>query len=148
MMELTNPGLLWLSMGVLLFVMEMAVPGFILFFFGVAAWITALACYLFPVTLDIQLAIFLGASLISLFGLRGIVKKVFTGDAVDSVEDSIMADGGEKCEVTVSIIPPAEGQVKFSGTFWRAEANEQIDAGEVVEIVKQDGLLISVQKIS
>ncbi len=148
MMELTNPGLLWLSMGVLLFVMEMVVPGFILFFFGVAAWITALACYLLPVTLDIQLAIFLGASLVSIFGLRSFVKKVFMGDTVDSIQNSIMADGGEKCEVTTSIIPPAEGQVKFSGTFWRAEANEQIDVGEVVEIVKQDGLLISVKKIS
>ncbi len=148
MMELTNPGLLWLTMGGLLFVMEMAVPGFILFFFGVAAWITALACYLFPLTLNVQLGIFLVASLISLFGLRTIVRKVFMGTAIDESSDSIMADGGEKCEVTIAIIPPAEGQIKFAGTVWRAEAGEQIAAGEIVEIVKQDGLLISVKKIS
>ena len=42
----------------------------------------------------------------------------------------------------------AEGQVKFSGTFWRAEANEEIEEGEVVEIVEQNNLLITVKKSS
>ena len=58
-----------------------------------------------------------------------------------------MAKGGEKCVVSAAITPPAAGQVKFSGTFWRAEANENIAEGEVVEIVKQKDLLITVQKI-
>lgn len=145
-MELTNPGLLWLSIGVILFVMEMAVPGFVLFFFGLAAWITALGCYFFTWSLNVQLAVFLGASLVSLFGLRTIVKKVFMGDEIDDSADTIMASGGEKCVVTAAINPPAEGQVKFSGTFWRAEAKEDIAEGEVVEITKQEDLLISVKK--
>lgn len=146
-MEFTNPGLFWLSIGVVLFVMEMAVPGFILFFFGVAAWITALGCYLFSWTLNIQLAVFLVASLVSLFGLRTLVKKVFIGDEKDDDADSIMAKGGEKCVVTTAIYPPAEGQVKFSGTFWRAEAEENIEEGEIIEILKQENLLMYVKKI-
>ncbi len=146
-MELVNPGLMWLSIGVILFVLEMAVPGFILFFFGLAAWITALGCYLFHLNLNTQLAVFLVSSLITLFSLRSVVKKVFTGDSKDDEEDSIMAKGGEKCVVSAAITPPAEGQVKFSGTFWRAEAIENIAEGEVVEIVKQKDLLITVQKI-
>jgi inner membrane protein len=147
-MESINPGLLWLSIGVILFVMEMAVPGFILFFFGLAAWITALGCYLFTWSVNIQLAVFLTASLVSLFGLRTVVKKVFMGDEIDDAADSIMAKGGEKCVVTAAIKPPGEGQVKFSGTFWRAEAEEDIEENEVVEIVKQEDLLIHVKKIT
>ncbi|HIP37940.1 MAG TPA: NfeD family protein [Desulfocapsa sulfexigens] len=146
-MELSNPGLIWLSIGVILFVLEMAVPGFVLFFFGLAAWITALGCYLFPWSLNTQLAVFLVSSLVSLFTLRTIVKKVFLGDAKDDDADSIMANGGEKCVVSAAINPPAKGQVKFSGTFWRAEAEENIEEGEVVEIVEQKDLLITVKKI-
>ena len=146
-MELVNPGLMWLSIGVILFVLEMAVPGFVLFFFGLAAWITALGCYLFSWNLTTQLAVFLVSSLITLFSLRSVVKKVFMGDSKDDEADSLMAKGGEKCVVSAAITPPAAGQVKFSGTFWRAEANENIAEGEVVEIVKQKDLLITVQKI-
>ncbi len=146
-MELTYPGLLWLIIGVILFFLEMAVPGFVLFFFGLAAWITALGCYLFPWSLNTQLGVFLISSLICLFGLRGIVKKTFIGNREEESQDSIMAHGGEKCEVTTAIRPPAEGQVKFSGTFWRAEAEEAIAEGEIVTIVSQDNLLLKVKKI-
>jgi inner membrane protein len=146
-MEFTSPGLLWLIIGVVLFLLEMAVPGFVIFFFGLAAWITALGSYLFTWSLNTQLAVFLTSSLVCLFSLRSIVKKVFMGDAKDDTADSILASGGEKCMVTKAIKPPAEGQVKFSGTFWRAEADEAIEEGEIVIIVNQNDLLITVTKI-
>ena len=145
-MELASPGLLWLSIGVILFVMEMAAPGFILFFFGVAAWITALGSYFFDWNITIQLSVFLVSSLASLFGLRGFVQKTFIGDSKEDGQDTIMAQGGEKCTVTIAIHPPAEGQVKFAGTFWRAASNESFKEGEVVTIEKQEELLITVKK--
>ena len=146
-MELASPGLLWLSIGVILFIMEMAVPGFILFFFGVAAWITALGSYFFDWNITIQLSVFLVASLTSLFGLRRLVQKTFMGDLKEDGQDTIMAQGGEKCTVTVAIHPPAEGQVKFGGTFWRANSEENCEKGEVVIIEKQEDLLITVKKL-
>ena len=148
MMEITYPGLMWLSIGVTFFVLEMAVPGFILFFFGLAAWLTAIGCYFFPWSVTTQLSIFLVLSLACLFGLRGIVKKVFIGDKKTEDTDSILAKGGEKCEVTADIKPPAEGQIKFAGTFWRAEANEEITTGTIVEVIEQKDLLITVKKLS
>ena len=114
MMEITYPGLMWLTIGVTFFVLEMAVPGFVLFFFGLAAWLTALGCYFFPWNVNTQLGVFLALSLVCLFGLRGIVKKVFIGDKKDDEPDSILASGGEKCVVSATITPPAEGQVKFA----------------------------------
>jgi len=147
-MEITYPGLMWLTIGVTFFVLEMAVPGFILFFFGLAAWLTALGCYFFPWSVNTQLAVFLVLSLVCLFSLRGIARKVFIGAKKDEGDDTIFANGGEKCVVSTTISPPAEGQVKFSGTFWRAEANEEIEEGEVVEIVEQNNLLITVKKSS
>lgn len=146
-MELASPWLLWLSIGVMLFVMEMAVPGFIMFFFGVAAMITALGSYFFDWNITIQLSVFLVSSLVSLFSLRGFLQKTFIGDSKEDGQDTIMAQGGEKCTVSIAIQPPAEGQVKFSGTFWRATAEEVCEEGEVVIIEKQDELLITVKKI-
>ncbi len=146
-MVIEYPALMWLTIGVTFFVLEMAVPGFVLFFFGLAAWLTALGCYFFPWSVNAQLGIFLILSLLCLFTLRGIVKRVFIGDVKDDGEDSIMAKGGEKCTVTMAIEPPSEGQVRFAGTFWRAEAEEKIKKNEVVEIVKQDDLLITVKKL-
>ena len=145
-MELASPTLLWLSIGVVLFIMEMAAPGFILFFFGLAAWVTAAGCYLFDWSLNIQLGVFLAASLVSIFALRGFVKKTFIGDTKEDGQDNVIAKGGEKCTVTIAIQPPAEGQVKFSGSFWRATADEAIDEGEIVIIEKQDELLLTVKK--
>ncbi|MBU0945571.1 MAG: NfeD family protein [Proteobacteria bacterium] len=146
-MEIIYPGLLWLIVGVILFLMEMAVTSFVLFFFGLGAWITALACWFFPLSINNQLALFLCSSLATLFGLRGIVKKVFIGDARGDSLDSVIARGGEKCVVITAINPPAEGHVKFSGSFWRAEADEAIGEGETVTIIRQDNLLLKVKKI-
>lgn len=146
-MELNNPGLFWLSIGVILFVLEMLIPGFVLFFFGIAAWITALACLVLPLTLNTQLTVFLISSLLSLFCLRRIAKKIFIGDEKDPDGDSLLAKGGERCVVTSAILPPAEGQIKFAGTFWRARAEEAIASGDVVEVIRQEELLIFVKKI-
>lgn len=146
-MEIIYPGLLWLIIGVILFLLEMAVPGFVLFFFGLGAWITSLCCWLFTLSINTQLAIFLISSIATLFTLRTIIKKVFIGESKGDSLDSVIAHGGEKCVVTTAINPPAEGHVKFSGSFWRAEAEEAIAEGETVVIIKQDNLLLKVKKI-
>lgn len=147
-MDITYPGLMWLIIGATFFVLEMAVPGFILFFFGLAAWLTALGCYFFPWSVNTQLAVFIVLSMVCLFSLRGLMEKVFIGDKKDEGDDTVLAHGGEKCKVTKGIRPPSEGQIKFAGTFWRAEADEEIKEGEIAEIIKQRNLLITVKKVS
>jgi membrane protein implicated in regulation of membrane protease activity len=106
MMEIAYPGLMWLYIGVTFFVLGMAVPGFILFFFGLAAWLTALGCYFFPLSVFTQISVFLVLSLVCLFGLRGIGQKVFVGDKKDEESDSILAGGGETKKTAGTIRPP------------------------------------------
>ena len=62
-----SPILAWFLVGIAFFVFELAVPGFIIFFFGIGAWCTALAVYLSDVPLSGQLVVFLVTSLITLF---------------------------------------------------------------------------------
>ena len=144
---LNTPGLLWFLAGIVLFLLELSMPGFVLFFFGAGAWITALASWLFKLSLAGQILVFIVSSLVSLFILRRYIRNVFTGSSDSRGDDSALALEGVRVVVVSDIVPPAEGKVKYSGTTWRAEADEVIEAGEVAEVVAQDGLLMKVRRV-
>ncbi len=149
-MVMIDPALYWLIIGVMLFFLEMAVPGFILFFFGLGALVTALVAWLTQISIAWQLALFICASLVSLLGLReSIQNKLFPAIPRDGEadEDVIRAVPGDKGVVSMAITPPAEGRIKYSGTSWRASADEKIEEGEIVAIVRQKDLVIHVEKI-
>ena len=146
-MDLSTPSLFWFVGGIVLFLLEMFVPGFVLFFFGAGACLTALATLLFGLTLNSQILVFIFASLLSLVLLRRYVKTIFIGDSVASGTDSALAEHGARVEVINEIVPPAEGKVKYSGTTWRARATEKIEAGEIVQVIEQDGLIMTVKKL-
>jgi len=145
-----HPALYWLIIGVMLFFLEMAVPGFILFFFGLGALVTAVAAWLAPISIAWQLVLFICTSLLFLFGLRkSIQNKFFAPTAKDGEadEDVMRAVPGDKGVVSMTIAPPAEGRIKYSGTSWRACADEKIDEGEIVTIIRQEDLVIHVEKV-
>ena len=149
-MAMIDPALYWLIIGVMLFFLEMAVPGFILFFFGLGALVTALVAWLTQISIAWQLALFIAASLVSLLGLReGIQNKLFPASPKDGEadEDVMLAVPGDKGVVSMTIVPPAEGRIKYSGTTWRASADEKIEDGEIVAIVRQKDLVIHVEKV-
>ena len=141
-MTLSTVGLMWLIMGIMCFLLELMTPGFIIFFFGLGAWVTALICWLYPVTVSTQLAVFLSSSLLSLFILRGVIRKTFFGGT--PVEEEINIVAGESATVSEDIIPPAEGKIEYSGTQWRAIADQQIARGTSVTILSHDGRSIRV----
>lgn len=145
-----DPALYWLIIGVMLFLLELALPGFILFFFALGALVTALATWLSPIDIAWQLALFIAASLGSLLGLRNIIQsKLFTSTPTKGEEDKdvMLAVAGEKGVVSMTINPPAEGRINYSGSSWRATADEKVEVGEIVAIVRQKGLVIHVEKI-
>ena len=147
-MLLNTPWLLWFLAGGVLLLMELFVPGFVLFFFALGAWTAALCAGLFGVGPNGQILVFLVASILSLVSLRSLVKKVFSGDKTSGDRtDQVMAPSGTTCMVVAAIVPPAEGKVKYSGTSWRAIAAERIEAGEMVEIIRQEGLLMTVKRV-
>jgi membrane protein implicated in regulation of membrane protease activity len=135
----------------MLFLLEMAVPGFILFFFALGALLTALVAWLSPVSIALQLALFITASLVSLLSLRNVIqKKIISpppkeGENEDKDEDLVIP--GDKGVVSSTITPPAEGRIKYSGTSWRAIADEKIEEGEIVSIIRRKDLVIHVEKV-
>jgi membrane protein implicated in regulation of membrane protease activity len=145
-MAFTSAGLAWLIIGVICFLLEMVLPGFIIFFFGLGAWVVALVSWLMPIGLNVQLVIFLLASLVALFAFRGLIRKTFFGDSIIDKKGTMTTIGG-RAEVVIEIVPPSEGRILYSGTHWRAIADERIEKGSIVEILSQDDLCMKVGRV-
>lgn len=142
-----SPVLLWFLAGVFFFVMELLLPGLIVFFFGIGAWCAALILYLLPMSLSSQLLVFLAASLMFLILLRSTLKKVFLGRTLekDAMDSSLPLTGTG--EVIEDILPPAAGKIKYGGSFWQASADQPLTKGTVVRILSKKNLIIKVGPI-
>jgi membrane protein implicated in regulation of membrane protease activity len=142
-----SPVLAWFLAGIACFVVELVQPGFIIFFFGIGAWCTALLLVFTDVSLSAQLIVFLICSLCTLGLLRSKLQTVFFGGTTRE-DDSVNVDPGAATGlVTSAILPPAEGQVKYGGSFWRAVADEPIGENTVVSIVEQQNLIVRVRAL-
>jgi len=142
-----SPVLAWFIAGIVFFVIELLLPGLILFFFGLGAWCAALAVYLLPMALSSQLLVFLATSLLSLVLLRAALKKIFLGRVleVDAMETNLPDDALGL--VIEDILPPAEGKVKFAGSFWQAAAEQALVRGTIVRIVEKKNLTLKVSPV-
>ena len=135
--------LIWFLVGMIFLVSEMISPAFILFFFGLGAWITSIATGLFPdLTFNQQIIIFSSSSLGSLLLLRNYVKNIFIGGQNEG-KDAIfpnLSDQESLAVVTKTIPTGRFGEIKFKGTFYKAkcdDGNIEIKTGESVTVIKQ-----------
>ncbi|MFZ0455057.1 MAG: NfeD family protein [Ignavibacteriaceae bacterium] len=148
-MDWGNPSLVWFIIGLALFLMELAMPGLVLMFFGMGAWLVAIICLIFNIQLDTQLILFIISSVLFLVTLRKYVNKLFSGrrktetSSGENIEDYL----GERAVVVETISPPQYGKVEFHGTNWTAQADAEIPAGTTIEIIGKKNLTLSVKKI-
>lgn len=145
---------LWLIIGILFFLAEGVNAGtFALFFGGLGAWITALICYFsFSVTESgtLQLLIFAGTSLLSLYALRPAVMRMLH---IKDTSNPGSFEGKTARTLTVLRKTGVEtGLVLFEGTEWRAIPSEgapdEIAAGTIVSITVVEGLTLYVRPIA
>ena len=137
--------LYWFIFGILLLVFELATPGFVAMFFGMAALTVALISWMFPLGQIYAWLLFAALSVLYILILRKFLKKIFLGDldAPDRLEDSFV---GKHAEVTEAIAPDQPGKVEFSGCAWEAESESEIAVGERVKICAKKNLTLSVQR--
>ena len=147
--EFLKPELIWFLVGLVLLIMEFALPGLIIFFFGVGAWVVVLVCLITDIGINTQLIIFIVSSVLSLLCLRKWLKGVFLGhtgskqDLKQNLEEFV----GQKAVVKEKIVPKLGGKVEFHGTNWEAHADEEIEAGATVEIIGKDNITLKVKTL-
>ncbi len=149
MKDFLNSPLFWFLLGIFFLLVEISHFGFVLFFFGIGAFITAILTWAGVINSSVlQLIIFIVSSLLCLFVFRNKLSSVFKGKISGkdrSLEDVI----GEKATVVATISPNAiDGKVEFHGTEWQAQSDITIEKGSVVEITGRDNLVLKVKPVS
>jgi len=147
--EFLKPELIWFLVGILLLVMEFVMPGLIIAFFGLGACVVAIVCLLTDISLNTQLIIFIGSSVLSLLCLRKWLKGIFIGhiSSKQNLKEDVIEFVGQRVVVQEKILPKIGGKVEFHGTNWQAQAEEEIPAGTVVEIIGKENLTLKVKPI-
>lgn len=149
MFESSSAGLYWFLLGMLLVLSELALPGFVVIFFGVGAWITALCAWIgIAGEFNTQLVIFLLSSVLSLILFRKHSRGYFKGAVSGKLGDASQLDNirGERVLVIEDILPgKLQGKIEFHGTVWNAEADQEIKKGTTVEIVERNNLTMKVK---
>jgi len=137
--------LIWFLLGILFFVIEMMIPGQIILFFGIGAWIASLSVFLFDISINFQLGIFIVATVLSLVLLRKYVRKIFSGKSIAKNGSDIDEEFiGQTAIVENDITPEKMGKIAFKGTTWGAISNESISAGSKVQIIGKDSIILQV----
>lgn len=146
-MDFTAQAWLWLYLGAFLMLAELVSPGFVVFFFGLAAVTVAGIKALMPaLSMTWQLALFSFFCIVYLVALRRCMKRLFKGEGDESGQ---MADAfkGRVGRVTVAIRAGLPGRVLVGDAEWTAVADGPLDPGTDVTVERQDNLTLVVRKI-
>jgi len=141
----SRPELIWFLIGLLLFLMELVIPGFFIFFFGLGAWVTALVCLIAEPGTNLQIIIFAITSVLSLVALRRIIQKKFfynKDNISDAVEDEFTGREGIALN---DFGLDKKGKVEFKGTTWDAESKFEISKKQSVVIINKESFKLNVK---
>lgn len=132
--------IIWFVVGIGLAFLELFMPGLVLIFMAVGCWIVAGVLLIWPLPLTQQILLFIGGTVLSIVLLRTWFMKTFRGVASDKAQTEFDDfPRGVHVQVVRGITPNTNGRIRFRGTLWDASADEEIDAGETVEIVSYAG---------
>lgn len=142
---------IWISVGLLLMLSEFMIPGFIIFFFGVAAIIVGILQAIIPgVPLSIWIIATCILGTILLFVCRRFMPKSMIGTKMTgNCETDVDNDGiiGEKVQVMEKITPAQQGKVELHGSLWNASADVDIPEGTTVVILEKKNLTLIVKPL-
>ena len=136
----------WVFLGIVFLLIEVAAPGLISLFFGIAALVVALITWTLAPTPTVQWLLFSVFSVLSLVLLRKTLKKIFVGDknASDDVDNDFV---GKSATVAEPILPNQAGRVEFRGCTWMAESDEELPVGMAVRICSKENITLFVKRV-
>lgn len=140
-----NPSMVWFLIGLFCVISEFSVPGLIIIFFGVGAWIVALTALVIDLNLFSQLILFLFSSVLTLLLLRKrlAIKKRTEIDATDDFIGKIAIAENDFSKERF-------GKVTFKGASWKAQTSsaETIHQGQYVKIIGYESITLHVEPIN
>jgi membrane protein implicated in regulation of membrane protease activity len=139
-MDLTFlPWLVWFLAGIAIMLAELAVPGFVIIFFGLGCWGAAVVAVFAPDAYSAQVTVFLIVSVASLMTLRKMAMRVFVGRSEGAETDDLgNVPVGARITLDQDLEAGQIGRVRFRGTMWDAISEDRIPAGSDAEITGVD----------
>ncbi|MBN1930972.1 MAG: NfeD family protein [Desulfobacterales bacterium] len=139
-----DPVLIWFLVGLVLMISEFIIPGLIIIFFGIGAWMVAVVLLAINLKFFLQIFIFLAGSVASLLLLRK--KFTVSKDKVVNVTDDFI---GKTARVQQGFSKGEFGRVFFKGTSWKAEttSDKPIEEGTYVRITGYDSIVLKVERL-
>ncbi len=143
-----DPMWLWIYAGCALMLMELMVPGFIIFFFGLAAAsVGAIGLFVGDAfTASWQVASFSFFTIVYLAGVRRYLRKIFSGKTEVSGTDFCDEYLGRSATVVKAIEPGCEGRILVGDAEWSAIADAPVGEGRTVKIVSRKNLTMKVEE--
>jgi inner membrane protein len=143
--QLTDLHVIWFIAGVVLMVLELIVPGGIVFFLGMGAMFIALLIFTGVIDGWMQaLTAWFVVSLLFIFGLRNFAQKIIPAHVERGNTDED-ADAYDQTAVVVERIPAnGEGRINYKGTTWQAKNYKEdadLEPGTVVRLIFRDNIL-------
>ena len=138
---------IWLLIALISFIMEIFIPSFVLFNFGIGALVGSLAAGL-NLSLEWQIVFFSISTLMSFFLIRPVMRRYAYQRSTD-YKSNVDAMIGRYAQVTEEIDNENNrGLVSLDGDVWqaRSHSNEIIPKGMLVEIVQVNSIILIVKK--
>ncbi|TKG90170.1 NfeD family protein [Puteibacter caeruleilacunae] len=139
---------IWLIAALIFFIMEIFIPSFVVFNFGVGA-LTGSAAAALDVSLELQIAIFCIGTLISFFAIRPVIIK-YGYKRSDGIKTNVDAMIGRQAVVSELIDNRNDqGRIVIDGDHWRARSvtNQIIEKGEMVVVNQIDSIVMYVTPV-
>jgi membrane protein implicated in regulation of membrane protease activity len=140
-----NAWQLWVVTGLILVALEVKLSGYVMLWFGVGAFASALLASL-GLYFNIQLLTFNVLSVALLLSSRTLFRRFFMRDA-SSVRHGVEAMLGSEAVVVEKVPADGFGTVRINGELWTARSLEgSIDQGEIVRVENLEGLKLAVRR--
>jgi membrane protein implicated in regulation of membrane protease activity len=147
-----SPWLVWFLVGIAVMLAELAIPGFVIIFFGLGCLGGAAVAVFAPYVYSAQVAAFLIVSVASLLTLRKVAMRVFVGRSEGpETEDLGNVPVGARITLDHDMETGRVGRVRFRGTMWDAVSEDRIPAGSDAEIIgvdKSNRNCLKIKKVS
>lgn len=140
----------WAVAGIALILAELAVPAFVLVWFGLGGLVVALVLLVLPqIGLTAQLSIWLAVSVALVVFWFKLFKPNFHKTRIGMSDANVI---GEIGLLTREVAPFQKGEVRFQkpmvgSDVWQCMADEAIQVGARVKVLSVEGSLLKVGKI-
>tara|TARA_Y100000590_G_scaffold324089_1_gene367606 strand:+ start:111 stop:566 length:456 start_codon:yes stop_codon:yes gene_type:complete len=145
--------LIWFLVGVCFLIAEFLMPTFVMFFFAIGAIIVSIITAFYDLSINFQIILFALSSVATLVLLRNYMKNIFKGSELkgkDKYFDNSIDIGENIAIVSKTIDPDNFGEIKYKGTFYKAQSKSSIVEGKKVKVVSkgdEQGSFFTVEEI-